>query len=74
MSRQNVFNFHKDFIRVIYDADETVTDQYTEILAKWLEEHTVEVEVDKHNTVTSLGGTAEDKDELEELNQELEAS
>ena len=69
LSRQNVFNFHKDFIRVIYDADKTVTDQYTDILARWLEEHTVEVETDKHNTVTSMGGTAE----AETLRQELEA-
>ena len=69
LSRQNVFNFHKDFIRVIYDADKTVTDQYTDILAKWLEEHTLEVETDKHNTVVSMGGSKE----AEELRKELEA-
>ena len=38
LSRQNTFNFHKDFIRVIYDPDQTVADQYVDILEKWLEE------------------------------------
>ena len=67
LSRQNVFNFHKDFIRVIYEADDKIIEQYTEVLAKWQSEHTVEVEVDKHSTNVSW---ATDKDVL--LNQELE--
>ena len=68
LSRQNIFNFHKDFIRVIYEADESIVEQYTEILAKWLEEHSVEVEVDKHSTNVSWAGDATLKAELEELN------
>ena len=69
LSRQNTFNFHKDFVRVIYDPDRSVADQYTDILTKWLEEHTLVVETDKHNTVTSMGGSKE----AEELRKELEA-
>ena len=70
LSRQNIFNFHKDFIRVIYEADESIVEQYTEILAKWLEEHTVEVEVDKHSTNVSWASDTTLKSELEELNPE----
>ena len=73
LSRQNNFNFHKDFIRVIYDPDATVVDQYTDILAKWLEEHTVEVETDKHSTNVSMGSFQEQqdlRDELATLNQQ----
>ena len=73
LSRQNNFNFHKDFIRVIYDPDQTVADQYVDILEKWLEEHTVSFETDKHNTVTSMGSIAEQqtlRDQLEALNTE----
>ena len=73
LSRQNTFNFHKDFIRVIYDPDQTVADQYVDILEKWLEEHTVSFETDKHNTVTSMGSIAEQqtlRDQLEALNSE----
>ena len=53
LSRQNVFNFHKDFIRVIYEASDTIAEQYTEVLAKWLEEHSHTVEIDKHSTNVS---------------------
>ncbi len=73
LSRQNTFSFHKDFIRVIYDPDQTVADQYVDILEKWLEEHTVTLETDKHNTVTSMGSVAEQqtlRDQLESLNSE----
>ena len=71
LSRQNTFSFHKDFIRVIYDPDQTVADQYVDILEKWLEEHTVSVETDKHNTVTSMGSVGEQaalREELEAMN------
>ena len=70
LSRQNVFNFHKDFIRVIYDADDGVVQQYTEILAKWLEEHSLEVEVDKHSTNVSWASSETLKSELEQMNPE----
>lgn len=70
LSRQNVFNFHKDFIRVIYDADDGIVEQYTEILAKWLEEHSLEVEVDKHSTNVSWAGNETLKSELEQMNPE----
>ena len=69
LSRQNNFNFHKDFVRVIYDPDETVVEQYTEILEKWLEEHTLEVVTDKHSTNVSMGSF----EEQESLRAELES-
>tara|TARA_A200000159_G_C7318485_1_gene337766 strand:+ start:628 stop:1119 length:492 start_codon:yes stop_codon:yes gene_type:complete len=71
LARQNTFNFHKDFIRVIYNPDQTVADQYTEILTKWLEEHTLTVETDKHSTVVSMGSIQEQdelKKQLESMN------
>ena len=71
LSRQNTFNFHKDFVRVIYDPDTTVVEQYTEILEKWLEEHTLEVVTDKHSTNVSMGSLEEQqslRDELANLN------
>ena len=73
LSRQNNFNFHKDFVRVIYDPDETVVEQYTEILEKWLEEHTLEIVTDKHSTNVSMGSFEEQeslKAQLEALNSE----
>ena len=68
LSRQNVFNFHKDFIRVIYEADGKIVEQYTEVLTKWLEEHTVEIEVDKHSTNVSWASDETLRAELESLN------
>lgn len=70
LSRQNIFNFHKDFVRVIYEADTKIVEQYTEVLAKWLEEHSVTVEVDKHSTNVSGIDSDALKKELEDLNPE----
>jgi hypothetical protein len=71
LARQNTFNFHTDFVRVIYNPSQTVIDQYTNILEKWLEEHTVEVETDKHSTTITLGSEATQaalREELESMN------
>lgn len=73
LARQTTFNFHKDFIRVIYDAGVEIVEQYTEILQKWQEEHTHEVEVDKHSTNISWIGNTQDpdlKDEINDMNPE----
>ncbi len=70
LSRQNVFNFHKDFVRVIYEADTSIVEQYTEVLGKWLDEHTHKIEVDKHSTNVSWANNETLKAELEQLNTE----
>jgi hypothetical protein len=68
LSRQNVFNFHTDFVRVIYEPDSKITEQYTAVLAKWQKEHTLTVEVDKHSTNVSWASDKNIASELEEMN------
>ena len=64
LARSRTFNFHKDFVRVIYEPSNFLIEKYMEIIQKWQEENTVSVEVD--NALTNLSTRINLKDESEE--------
>lgn len=53
LSRSRTFNFHKDFIRVIYEPSNFLIEKYMEIIEQWQKENTVSVEVDTAMTTLS---------------------
>ena len=67
LSRTRTFNFHKDFVRVIYEPSSYVTEKYVEIIQKWQEENTVSVEVDTAMTnLSTRMDLSEEADQVKE--------
>ena len=64
LARERQYNFHKDFVRVIYEPAYELTEQYSQILHKWQEENTRTVEVDKHQTNISWANDQQIQDQL----------
>jgi hypothetical protein len=56
------FKFTYDFVRVIYEPHNSLSETYINLISKWQEDNTEEIVIDKHKTNLSL-----DAESLKEL-------